>query len=111
MPYKQATHEQRTRAKRVGAMRKDYDHNRRVRGEGQRIRHSMQWRRFRTWYLNQHPICEDPFNTHAKVGEVVPAIQVHHKIGIVGNPELALSEDNCMAICTKCHARMEAKVR
>jgi len=72
-----------------------------------RIRNSARYQRFRKWFVQHHPICEDPESRHR--GEVIAAVQVHHKKPLREAPGLALSESNCLAVCAGCHASLEAK--
>ena len=70
-----------------------------------KIRNSGRWRRFRSWYRTKHPVCVDPIDIHP--GEVRPVAQVHHVKAIIEHPELAFCEDNCLSVCTQCHAAIE----
>jgi 5-methylcytosine-specific restriction protein A len=73
------------------------------------FRSSAAWKRFRSWFVAQHPLCCDPFGAHKDEAE--PTQQVHHVIGLSENIDLGLAEDNARPLCTRCHARIEALVR
>ena len=59
---------------------------------------SVQWRRFRDWYIKQHPICEQC----DKEGRLTPTVMVDHIVEISDGGALT-SEDNVQALCWKCH--------
>jgi 5-methylcytosine-specific restriction enzyme A len=56
------------------------------------------WRRFRAWYLSNHPLCEQC----EKEERLTPADMVDHIIEIKDGGALT-SEDNAMSMCWKCH--------
>jgi 5-methylcytosine-specific restriction protein A len=60
---------------------------------------SVRWRRFRGWYLKNHPLCE---RCEAEGRGPVPAQMVDHVLELKDGGE-RLSEDNAMALCWKCH--------
>ncbi len=60
---------------------------------------SVQWRRFREWYIGKHPLCE-------QCGR--PADMVDHITEIQDGGALT-SEDNAMSMCWKCHALKTAQ--
>ncbi len=66
---------------------------------------SVQWRRFREWYLGKHPLCE---KCKAEGRGDIVAEMVDHIIEIKDGGELT-TEDNAMAMCWKCHAIKTAK--
>jgi hypothetical protein len=108
MPYRALSHESRLQQARRSNADREYDTHRRVHDA---IRHTSRWRRFRTWFLSRHPLCADPFGNHKRVGETIQAVQVHHLAGVHDRPDLGMDEDNCQAVCTTCHAQIEAGVR
>ena len=63
------------------------------------------WRKMRIYFLNEHPICADPFGVHATEGEVIAANEVDHVIPRSQRPDLELDEDNLQALCKRCHSR------
>lgn len=75
----------------------------------QAIRSSAAWQRVRRLKLSSNPVCEDPFGIHAKAQGGVPAAQVHHILPVGKHPELAFHAENLMALCTRCHAKIERR--
>ena len=67
---------------------------------------SVRWRRFRSWYLGKHPMCEQC----QREGRLVQADMVDHVVEL-RDGGAALSEDNAMSLCRKCHAVKTAEVR
>lgn len=61
---------------------------------------SVKWRRFRGWYLAQHPLCE--MCEREGRGPVV-AVMVHHRQAIKEGGALT-DESNCESLCLRCHA-------
>ena len=61
---------------------------------------SRRWRRFRLWFLRQHPLCQ-------ACGAA--AQDVHHKVDRRDMPGLAFVEENCTALCHACHSRVTAQ--
>lgn len=105
-----------TRAKtfseRQGRTRTDRAYERRRQADtglakAQSILGSARWQRFRRFFLRRNPVCADPLGHHAADGVTVPAQQVHHKEKLRNRPDLALVSENCMAVCTVCHAKVE----
>ena len=66
---------------------------------------SARWRKFRKWFLAQHPLCADIFGFHLEASATVAAAEVDHILDRKANPYLAFDEDNCRALCKKCHSR------
>jgi 5-methylcytosine-specific restriction endonuclease McrA len=73
------------------------------------VRHATEVHRSPAWtatskrYREEHPICENPHGWHR---DVRPSTEVHHIVPIAhGGAEL--DESNLMALCAKCHKRME----
>ena len=77
--------------------------------EAIRIRNSGRWNRYRHWFRDRYPVCEDPFDDHGKT--VVLMKQVHHIIPLVMRPDLACVESNTASLCTMCHAKIERMER
>lgn len=69
-----------------------------------RVRNSVAWQRFRAWYKAEHPLCEECL----KHGRVTATEDVHHIVPINVRPDLALDQDNVLAVCRACHGKMEA---
>jgi 5-methylcytosine-specific restriction protein A len=59
---------------------------------------SVAGRRFRTWYLGQHPLCEQC----EREGRLPPARLVHHAKEIKDGGA-RLEDSNVVALCDKCH--------
>ena len=59
---------------------------------------SVQWRRFRDYYIGLHPLCEQ---CEAE-GRETPAQMVDHIQEIADGGALT-SEDNALSMCWKCH--------
>lgn len=83
--------------------RKRYDGSR---GSAARRGYGRRWRKVRSLFLAEHPVCSDPFGIHAPVGEVAPATEVDHKVQVDqgGTDE----EENLQALCKPCHSRKTA---
>ena len=63
------------------------------------------WRKFRKWFLDEHPLCHD-----CEVrGLLTKANEVHHIHKVATYPHLRLVESNCMALCGTCHSRRTLK--
>jgi 5-methylcytosine-specific restriction protein A len=68
--------------------------------------YSTRWRKFRAWFLSQHPCCE----WCEQAGAVTTATQVDHR-----RPRVELSEEDafnpalCRPACASCHAKYGAK--
>jgi 5-methylcytosine-specific restriction enzyme A len=58
------------------------------------------WLRFRKWFLNRHPVCED-------CGRL--ATEPHHIKKVKEYLELRLVEINCKALCHDCHSKRTAR--
>lgn len=60
---------------------------------------STRWRRFRDWYLANHPLCEQC----EREGRIARADLVDHVIELRDGGS-RLDESNAQALCWKCHA-------
>ena len=67
---------------------------------------SKEWRRFREWYLTQHPFCEEC----EKEGRLNRATLVHHIVEIKDGGAL-LSEENSQALCRDCHGKAHKSLK
>ena len=76
-----------------------------------KLRNTARWRKVRLLKLSCNPLCEDPFSDHARTNHTQPAQQVHHIQGLVKRPDLAYELGNLQSVCTRCHAKLEAKER
>jgi 5-methylcytosine-specific restriction protein A len=61
---------------------------------------SAAWRRFRIWFLNAHPFCEECLKRDLLIG----ANEVHHKEGLGEDMELAFDDSKMAALCKPCHS-------
>ncbi|HNZ65245.1 MAG TPA: HNH endonuclease signature motif containing protein [Smithella sp.] len=64
------------------------------------------WRRFRAWYLTNHPLCEQC----EREGRLIKADMVDHIIEIKDGGALT-DESNAMSLCWKCHGIKTAKAK
>lgn len=74
-----------------------------------RLRSSIEWRRLRTHFVSEHPLCCDPFGEHKHGPE--PTKDVHHVLPLVTHPHLGLVVENLRPLCRACHNRVEAMER
>ena len=112
MPSKPKSHAERERERKGNKYtnaQKEYDERRRN-GVANQVRQSQRWRKLRKLYAARHPLCADPFGWHKQDGVTVPMEHVHHIIPIKHNPKLAYTESNLMAVCAKCHAKLEREI-
>jgi 5-methylcytosine-specific restriction protein A len=58
------------------------------------------WKRYRSWFLKNNPLCVDPGRRHE--GRVVAATQVDHIIPHKMDMILFWSTDNHQALCASC---------
>ena len=70
-----------------------------------RIRSSAAWTKT-SKAIRAAKFCANPFGVHRKH---VPATDVHHVVKLRDDASKALDGDNLMALCRKCHRRMELK--
>ena len=68
---------------------------------------SVAWRRFRDWYISQHPLCEQ---CEAEGRPDRPADMVDHIIEIADGGALT-TDDNAMSLCWKCHGLKTATAK
>jgi 5-methylcytosine-specific restriction protein A len=68
---------------------------------------SVRWRRFRSWYISRHPLCEQ---CEVEGRPDTGADMVDHRIEIKDNGDLT-TESNCMSMCWKCHAVKTAEAK
>lgn len=67
-------------------------------------RYGYQWRKLRTRFLNEHPLCEQCRSE----GKYVPATEVHHIKPVADGGKNDV--DNLMALCRRCHARIHGNL-
>jgi 5-methylcytosine-specific restriction protein A len=75
------------------------------RGPDRQFYSTDRWRRFRAWFLDQHPVCV----MCEEQGVAVPATEVDHIKSRREFPELAFEESNCRACCKPCHSSRTAR--
>ena len=100
--------------KAVNQSRADYDQRRKsdlTLARSAAIRSSLRWKKVARLKINANPLCEDPLQNHKRRNMTESSTQVHHVSGLAIAPEKAFEWDNLMAVCTKCHALLEAKER
>jgi len=78
--------------------RQAYDQRR---GTAARRGYDSWWRKARTVFLAEHPLCSDPFGRHG--GRPVAASVVDHIIPHRGDQGLFRDPDNWQALCKLCH--------
>lgn len=61
--------------------------------------YGSKWRKYRTWYIKQHPTC-------VTCGK--PATDVDHIDGLGPNGPRGYDETNLQSMCRSCHARKTA---
>ena len=83
--------------------------NRHINREDRRkIYDTSQWRKLRSAYLQQHPLCE----LCQREDKVVPAVDVHHIISFMSTNDhlkrkcIAYNPDNLMSLCKECHQKI-----
>lgn len=59
---------------------------------------SVQWRKFRDWYITRHPVCE----MCEKVERLTRAVMIDHIVELKDGG-IQISEANVQALCWKCH--------
>ena len=68
-----------------------------------RRRYGRAWKRIRDRYAAAHPLCE----LCQKNGKLIPTEEIHHKIPLSEGG--THSEENLIALCKSCHARLQAE--
>lgn len=73
---------------------------------------TSRWRKLRSGYIMQHPLCEICLLD----GRVVPSEDVHHKDSFMNYDGLqrlgkAYDTDNLVALCKRCHAALHKSGR
>src|ERR1035441_6589236 len=77
-----------------------YDRTKRLQGGNavaNEFRHSQACKQLRDSYFAEHPLCEDPFGCHERLGIVSPTEDIHHVVSIQKDPSLALDASNLIA--------------
>ena len=68
---------------------------------------SVEWRRFRDWYIGKHPLCEQ---CQREGRPDIPADMVDHIIELKDGGART-SEENAMSLCWKCHGIKTARAK
>jgi len=95
--------------------RREYD-RKRNKQEHRQLYKSARWLKLRKLKLQDNPFCEmaticdppDPV-TGLRSGRRAPSTDVHHRLSLVENPELAFDYHNLQAACHACHSAHTAK--
>ena len=75
------------------------------RGNAARRGYGYRWRRLRRLFLNEHPLCCDPFGIHTD--QVIAATDVDHIVSRrMGGGD---NEENLQALCHRCHSMKTAR--
>lgn len=77
------------------------------RGTAAQRGYDSRWRRYRTQFLRQHPLCE--CEECKKSGRLIPATVVDHIIPHKGNYELFWDPSNHQAMAKRCHNKKTAR--
>lgn len=77
----------------------------RYRGSSYERGYNSEWRAYRVWYLQEHPICVEC----KRAGILEASTVVDHIIPHKGDQELFWRPSNHQALCTSCHSRKTAK--
>jgi 5-methylcytosine-specific restriction protein A len=83
-------------------MEREYNRNNRT---YKYLYNTARWKRLRTQFLKEHPLCEEC----KRKGIITSAEVVDHIIPHKGNKELFWDESNLQALCKECHDRKTAK--
>lgn len=78
-----------------------------LRAEDKRFYKSPAWRALRLIVLRDRPLCADC----EKIGLLVAAAHVHHKVDRKADEDLSLDEANLEGLCVPCHNRKRRKIR
>lgn len=65
---------------------------------------SKEWRALRAYKLTLNPFCE-------VCAELVPAVDVHHKIDIKVEPTRCMDINNLQSLCKSCHSTITSTVK
>jgi 5-methylcytosine-specific restriction protein A len=79
----------------------------RFRGSAASRGYDRTWQRFRVWFLERHPLCEDCLEARPQRFEA--ATEPHHLKKVAEYPELRLVEDNLRALCHDDHSTRTAR--
>lgn len=68
------------------------------------------WRRWRLWFLRQHPLCVFRKHPSAATDCLTAADTVDHIVPLEKGGA-RLDEANCRAVCRNCHAKLTANLK
>lgn len=115
MPTRPLSHEARMRQRHGPQRNYAEEESRRMQSPAlalaKRIRSSARWQHVRALKLAQDPLCEDPYQVHARSGYIEVAGEVDHVVGLAQRPDLAYTLENLASLCVSCHARKSAGER
>jgi len=78
-----------------------YKADREARGSAAQRGYDARWRRYREWYLNQHPLCA----MCEKEGRVTAAVIVDHVVPVQSKDDPRFyDETNHQGLCVRCNA-------
>jgi 5-methylcytosine-specific restriction enzyme A len=69
--------------------------------------YDARWRRARLIFLQEHPVCADPFGDHE--GRATLAVCVDHIVAHKGDMELFWDQNNWQPLCLRCNSKKAAK--
>jgi len=72
----------------------------------ERVYGSTQWKRYRSWYRSNYPLCEECL----KQGKTVRGVIVDH-ITPISEGGIIFDPNNTQTLCFSCHERKKAKER
>jgi 5-methylcytosine-specific restriction endonuclease McrA len=81
-----------------------------VRGSSYERGYDNVWRRFRSWFLSNNPLCAFRDHPTARTDCTVAANTVDHVRPLSQGGE-RLDPDNCRAVCPSCHAKLTANLK
>jgi 5-methylcytosine-specific restriction protein A len=76
-----------------------------VKSRGSSKEYDHQWKKFRLWFLAEHPLCEECLSKK----ECSIANEIHHIERLSANPELKYELSNLKALCKSCHSEYTKK--
>ena len=99
-------HQELADARRAEHLKKVHASYNQKRDDSDQFYKSQAWQRFRTAYIQAHPLCVEC----QRYGRVKAAVIVDHIIPFKKAPERALDESNMRSLCRACHNRVGERV-